>query len=304
MSGDARFDSAADAATDSAVLAGEASAAAAVSAPRPAEAPLADLTAAAFFDVDNTMMVGASIFHFARGLAGRKFLHHVRSPSASPCSRSSSGSAAARSPTCREHREHRAVVRRGPSGGRVHRARRGDLRRADGRPDLGGRPGARAGCTWTPDSGCGWSPPRRSSWGRGRGTEEAHRRAGHGRGEAWTASIPVGFGGNTLHGPAKAHAVARARRRRGLDLHSCTAYSDSVNDVPMLPRRGDVAVNPDSSSRHRQGPRLADPRLPHRPQEPPRSACRRCWARGVWRARIRPAWPTAGADACARKVRL
>ena len=69
MSEEARFDPAADAA----VLAGEASAAAAASAPRPAEAPFADLTAAAFFDVDNTMMVGASIFHFARGLAARKF---------------------------------------------------------------------------------------------------------------------------------------------------------------------------------------------------------------------------------------
>ena len=69
MSEEARFDPAADAA----VLAGEASAAAAVSASRPAEAPFADLTAAAFFDVDNTMMVGASIFHFARGLAARKF---------------------------------------------------------------------------------------------------------------------------------------------------------------------------------------------------------------------------------------
>ena len=32
-----------------------------------------DPTAAAFFDVDNTMMMGASIFHFARGLAARKF---------------------------------------------------------------------------------------------------------------------------------------------------------------------------------------------------------------------------------------
>src|SRR3954464_12681425 len=32
-----------------------------------------DPTAAAFFDVDNTMMIGASIFHFARGLAARKF---------------------------------------------------------------------------------------------------------------------------------------------------------------------------------------------------------------------------------------
>ena len=54
-----------------AVLAGTASAAAAE-----VEAALAvppDPTAAAFFDVDNTMMVGASIFHFARGLDARKF---------------------------------------------------------------------------------------------------------------------------------------------------------------------------------------------------------------------------------------
>ena len=35
--------------------------------------PGADLTAAAFFDVDNTMMQGASIFHFARGLVARKY---------------------------------------------------------------------------------------------------------------------------------------------------------------------------------------------------------------------------------------
>ena len=32
-----------------------------------------DERAAAFFDVDNTMMVGASIFHFAKGLAARDF---------------------------------------------------------------------------------------------------------------------------------------------------------------------------------------------------------------------------------------
>lgn len=35
--------------------------------------PGTDLTAAAFFDVDNTMMQGASIFHFARGLVARNF---------------------------------------------------------------------------------------------------------------------------------------------------------------------------------------------------------------------------------------
>ena len=60
-------------------LAGEASAEAAIRAAAAApelEASLTvptDLTAAAFFDVDNTMMMGASLFWFARGLAARKY---------------------------------------------------------------------------------------------------------------------------------------------------------------------------------------------------------------------------------------
>jgi hypothetical protein len=52
----------------SAVLAGEAAAAAA----DVQLAPVPDPAAAAFFDVDNTLMRGASIYHFARGLAARK----------------------------------------------------------------------------------------------------------------------------------------------------------------------------------------------------------------------------------------
>lgn len=36
-------------------------------------APRPDRTAAAFFDVDNTIMQGASIFHLARGLHRRDF---------------------------------------------------------------------------------------------------------------------------------------------------------------------------------------------------------------------------------------
>src|SRR5260370_35744234 len=52
-----------------AALAGQASAAAA-DVERPA--PVPDPTAGAFFDVDNTLMRGASIYHFARGLAARK----------------------------------------------------------------------------------------------------------------------------------------------------------------------------------------------------------------------------------------
>jgi HAD superfamily hydrolase (TIGR01490 family) len=51
------------------VLAGEAAAAVADVDLAP---PLPDPSAAAFFDVDNTLMRGASIYHFARGLAARK----------------------------------------------------------------------------------------------------------------------------------------------------------------------------------------------------------------------------------------
>ena len=57
-------------------VAGEASAGAAVfdldEASTP-PAPPPDLTAAAFFDVDNTLVHGSSLVHFARGLAARKY---------------------------------------------------------------------------------------------------------------------------------------------------------------------------------------------------------------------------------------
>ncbi|HTI74881.1 MAG TPA: haloacid dehalogenase-like hydrolase, partial [Mycobacterium sp.] len=59
-------------------VAGEASAEAAVTelaleAATPAPPPPPDLTAAAFFDVDNTLVHGSSLVHFARGLAARKY---------------------------------------------------------------------------------------------------------------------------------------------------------------------------------------------------------------------------------------
>ena len=54
-----------------AITAGRASAAAAEV--QGASGPPADQHAAAFFDVDNTIMQGASIFHLARGLYARDF---------------------------------------------------------------------------------------------------------------------------------------------------------------------------------------------------------------------------------------
>ena len=56
--------------------------------------------------------------------------------------------------------------------------------------------------------------------------------------------------GDILHGAGKAHAVRALAAREGLNLKRCTAYSDSVNDVPMLSLVGTaVAVNPDSELR-------------------------------------------------------
>ena len=45
--------------------------------------------------------------------------------------------------------------------------------------------------------------------------------------------------GGLLHGPAKSAGVEALARREGLDLARCAAYSDSVNDLPML-----LLVNP------------------------------------------------------------
>lgn len=49
-----------------------------------------------------------------------------------------------------------------------------------------------------------------------------------------------------LHGKEKALAVRELAEREGLDLAKCTAYSDSINDLPMLEVVGrPVAVNPE-----------------------------------------------------------
>ena len=56
--------------------------------------------------------------------------------------------------------------------------------------------------------------------------------------------------GEMLHGPAKAAAVAALAQRERLDLSRCSAYSDSSNDLPMLALVGDpVAINPDAALR-------------------------------------------------------
>jgi HAD superfamily hydrolase (TIGR01490 family) len=52
--------------------------------------------------------------------------------------------------------------------------------------------------------------------------------------------------GPVLHGPAKLDAVIELAEKEGIDLRASSAYSDSVNDRPLLEGVGHaVAVNPD-----------------------------------------------------------
>lgn len=56
--------------------------------------------------------------------------------------------------------------------------------------------------------------------------------------------------GDIMHGPAKAKAVAEVAAERGLDLGECAAYSDSMNDLPLLEAVGyPHAVNPEGELR-------------------------------------------------------
>jgi len=56
--------------------------------------------------------------------------------------------------------------------------------------------------------------------------------------------------GKPLHGLAKAEAVKALAEEEGLDLAACWAYSDSSNDIPMLSSVGHpVAVNPEPALR-------------------------------------------------------
>ena len=52
--------------------------------------------------------------------------------------------------------------------------------------------------------------------------------------------------GTVMHGPEKAKAVAEVAAEHGLALGDCSAYSDSMNDLPLLESVGDPhAVNPE-----------------------------------------------------------
>jgi HAD superfamily hydrolase (TIGR01490 family) len=236
---------------DTAKRAGEAAAAAAVAAgdTGPADAPLTDLTAAAFFDVDNTMMVGASIFHFARGLAARKFFTTAdligfawQQVKFRVGGRETAYSTTTGRDTALSFVAGRPVAEIVALGEEIYdelmadRIWAGTRALAQMHLDAGQRVWL---VTATPVE-LALIIARQLGLTGALGTV-AESVDGH-----YTGRLV----GEILHGPAKAHAVRALAVTEGLDLRRCTAYSDSVNDVPMLSAVGTaVAVNPDSELR-------------------------------------------------------
>jgi HAD superfamily hydrolase (TIGR01490 family) len=234
--------------TDDPVVAGEASAAAAAATPVEA-APEPDPTAAAFFDVDNTMMRGASIYYFARGLAARK-LFTMRDLATFAW-----GQAAFRLRGA-ENAEHISTAREAAlafvAGQKVDdlvhlseeiydevmadRIWHGTRALALQHLDAGQRVWL---VTATPVEVARVIARRLGLTGALGTVAETEDGVYTGR-----------LAGSLLHGPAKAEAIRALAVREGLDLSRCAAYSDSSNDLPMLTAVGrPCAVNPDADLR-------------------------------------------------------
>jgi HAD superfamily hydrolase (TIGR01490 family) len=233
-----------------ATLAGEASAEAAVALePEPRPAPPVDLTAAAFFDVDNTMMMGASIFHFARGMASRKFF------TSSDLARFALQQIMFRVGGRETHDGIRNARESGLSFVAGHSVKELMAHGEEIYDELMADkiwPGTRALAQMHLDAGqrvwlvTATPVDLATIIARRLGLTGALGTVLESEDGVYTGRLV----GEMLHGPAKAHAVRALAAREGLNLRRCTAYSDSANDVPMLSVVGTaVAVNPDGSLR-------------------------------------------------------
>ncbi|MEU5609534.1 HAD family hydrolase [Streptomyces sparsogenes] len=244
--------------TEASVLAGEASAEAArkssVQAPPPPPAEpefpvVGDERAAAFFDLDNTVMQGAALFHFGRGLYKRHFfrkrelarfawqqawfrLAGVEDPAHMEDVRSSAlsivkGHRVAELMTIGEEIYDEYMADRIWPGTRAL---------AQAHLDAGQR-------VWLVTA----APVETATIiARRLGLTGALGTVAESVGGVYTGKLV----GEPLHGPAKAEAVRALAAAEGLDLSRCAAYSDSSNDIPMLSIVGHpYAVNPDGRLR-------------------------------------------------------
>ncbi|HEY9565963.1 MAG TPA: HAD-IB family hydrolase [Nocardioides sp.] len=208
-----------------------------------------DPTAAAFFDVDNTVMQGASIFHLAKGLHRRKFFT-TRDILGAAYKQAYFRIAGVEDP------EHVAEARNSAlsfiAGHTVTELQEFGEEIFDESMAHKIWPGTRALAQLHLDEGQRvWlvtAAPieianiiaRRLGLTGAMGTVAEHVDG------VYTGQLV----GDMLHGPAKAEAIKALAARENLDLSRCSAYSDSSNDLPMLSLVGDpVAINPDAKLR-------------------------------------------------------
>jgi HAD superfamily hydrolase (TIGR01490 family) len=231
---------------EQAALAGEASAAAAEVEHSP---PIPDPVAGAFFDVDNTLMRGASIYYFARGLAARKMFGPM------DLAKMAWGQAWYRMRGL-ENLDHIDAARQAAlafvAGHRVS-----DIvalceeiyddtmasRIWEGTRELAQRHLEAGQRVWLVTA----SPVELADIiARRLGLTGALGTVAESIDGVYTGRLVGGL----LHGEAKAEAVRALAVREGLDLPRCSAYSDSANDLPMLRLVGHpAAVNPDAELR-------------------------------------------------------
>ncbi|MEU4148394.1 HAD family phosphatase [Streptomyces parvulus] len=249
-------------ATARSVLAGEASAEAARKSARATEeaAPPdsgtepdfpvhGDERAAAFFDLDNTVMQGAAIFHFGRGLYKRKFFE-TRDLARFAWQQAYFRLAGLEDP---EHmQDARDSALSIVKGHRVSELRSIGEEIYDEYMAERIWPGTRALAQAHLDAG-------QKVWlvtaapveiaqviARRLGLTGALGTVAESVGGVYTGKLV----GEPLHGPAKAEAVRALATAEHLDLSRCAAYSDSHNDIPMLSLVGHpYAINPDSKLR-------------------------------------------------------
>jgi HAD superfamily hydrolase (TIGR01490 family) len=233
-----------------AVVAGAAAAAAAEVEPAP-DAPTAapDPSAAAFFDVDNTIMVGASIYYFAKGLVARKVITNRDLWTFAYDQVRFRISGAESHAAMAKVRESALAFVAGKSvddivcyGEEIYdemmaeRIYPGTRALAQQHLDAGQRVWL---VTATPVELANIIAQRLGFTGALGTVSEVENGCYTGR-----------LVGEPLHGPAKAEAILALAEREGLDLERCTAYSDSRNDVPMLSCVGTaVAINADADLR-------------------------------------------------------
>jgi HAD superfamily hydrolase (TIGR01490 family) len=209
----------------------------------------ADPGAAAFFDVDNTLMQGASIYYFARGLAKRKYF----------TSRDLARFAYQQARFRLLASEHAGTVSNAKSaalafiaGWKVEEMERlceeifdelmadriwsGTLALAQLHLDAGQR-------VWLVTA----APVELGRIIAARlGLTGAIGTVAEVADGVYTGRLV----GDLMHGPEKASAITTLALAEGLDLARCAAYSDSINDGPMLSTVGyAVAVNPDPALR-------------------------------------------------------